>query len=451
LLTKLASATEGKIDLIPMFFAKSEKRKAGVSQIVEAFIHREVDKWKERDTQTGKAYLSFDQHMKFLSEVALAMWESKRDHVSLEEIEYYSALLLSDWSIEETLKPIIMRMVKTHAFLIPPANSRFDLRKFDHEEFKNYFLSRALAELIDNSLEKSSFIKLKQFLYIDQLPDSVAMYCFNYVTNLNENVNEIIAFFKRMVEEEYKPTYLQMNVGTLFPFLIDKISFDHPILFDSKVTYSSLIFENKSLKNITFENGSFINISLRNTHLENVHFKKCTFNEIKIEHGTNNAFLNVSLEDYQVNSILIMKDGEIHEIAYSPERIRELLLANGIRIEDYVVQDESIIAQLLERENEFKKLFTRFLFKFNKMTIQYERNIEKDKYLGSNTELLFEEIIPLAMDYGVIVEVENKQTQRAQSRAWRLTVQIEELLQFDGSENDQPLSKFWQIINSREQ
>lgn len=450
LLTKLASAIQGKDDLIPTFFSKTGNPNEGVSLIVEAFTLREVDKWKERDSNTGKPYLSFDQHIKFLQEISLAMWESKRDYVTIEEMEYYAALLISDWGIDETIKPIIMRMVKTHAFLVPIEESKFEYRKFDHEEFKNYFLARALADLINNSLEKESYINLAKFLYIDQLSDSVAMYCFNYVNDLNNKVDQLIVSFKQMIESEYKPTYLQMNIGTLFPFLIDKIPFETPIHFDSKVNYTSLVFENKNLKNITFENGNFINISLRNTDLENVHFINCSFTEIKIDLSSSNRFKDVSYKDCQVNSIILLQEAEVREIAYAPHRVKELLLQSGIKIQNEEQLPTLSVTELLNHKSEFKKALNRFILKFNKMTIQYEINIINEKYLGNNIELIIEDVIPLCEEYNVIESIETKQSRQSGSRAWRLLVEMQDLLKYDGEKSDYSLAKFWEIVNSKE-
>lgn len=449
LLTKLATAIEGNKELIPMFFSKTSKPEHGVSQIVEAFTMREVYKWKERDSKTGKPYLSFDQHIRFLSEIANAMWESKREYVTVEEIEYYAALLLSDWGIDETIKPIIMNMVKSHAFLVPVSDSKFEARKFDHEEFRNYFLARCLAEQIEAVPKKSNYFLLKKFLYIDQLPDSVGMYCFNYVKDLQTNIYMIIQIFKRLIDEEYKPTYLQMNIGTLLPFMIDKIPFEESITFDSKVTYTSLVFENKNLRNITFENGTFINISLRDTCLENVHFKNCSFNEVKIEIASSNCFRNVSLKDCQVNSIVLLQDGDVKEVAYSPERIKELLIQSGIKVQEEQLMPIVPLKDLLEERSDFKKTLSRFLLKFNKMTIQYENSILDEKHFGINSSMVVNEIIPLAREYGIIQAVENKHTRQVHSKAWRLIIPIEELLKYDGIIEDNKLSKFWIEVNAK--
>lgn len=446
LLAKLQAAIGGDINQIPIFFSKENKQNESVSYIVESFTRREVDKWKGVDSQTGKPYLTFEQHICLLSTIAKEMWDSKKEFITSEEIELFTVMHLDEWQIEEDLKKVIVRIVGSHAFLIPVNESKMNARKFDHEEFKNYFLARALAELINNCLKKDNFSELKRFLYIDQLPDSVAMYCFNYVNDLNSNVQKIIDAFKKIINEEWKPTYLQLNIGTLFPFMIDKIEFENPICFDAKVNYSSLVFENKKLKNVTFENGTFINISLRDTIMDNVHFKHCEFSEIKIEQKSRLNFRDVTFENFKVNSIVLLEEGEVSEVAYSPKRIIELLLNSGISIIDGKEVED--IKGSINSVSEFKKILCKFLLKFNKMTIQYEINIINERYLGNNTDMIIDQIIPICEKYQIIESMETKQTRQSNTRAWHLIVDLEELFQFDGVIVENNLSNFWQEVNN---
>lgn len=447
LLTKLASAIAKDNFNIQQFFTNNTNQQEGVAIIVEAFTTREVDKWKEKDTVTGKPYLNFEQHIEFLSMISKEMWEAKRDYVTIEEIEFHAASLIDEWKIEESIRPTIMRLVKSHAFLIPVQDNKYDIRKFDHEEFQKYFLSRALALLMNKCIQEKNYSDLGKFLYIDQLSDSVAMYCFNYVIDLNENVQSILNAFKELIDKEWKPTYLQMNIGTLIPYMIDKINSDEILEFSAKVNYSSLIFESKNLKNITFENGNFINISLRNTQLDNVSFVSCNFNEIKIETSSNNVFNNVILKDCEISTIFLLKDGDVREVAYSPERISELLIQNKFIIQD---KNNNIIEiQDSQKENEFKKALIRFIIKFNKMTIQYEKNIIDERYFGNDNELIHKEVIPLLEEFEVIKIVDTKQSRQSSSKAWRLVIDMEQLMKHDGDNSDNNLSKFWEIVNKK--
>ena len=447
LLAKLAAAIEGDTEQVARFFSRESKEYESVSYIVESFTKREVEKWKGVDNKTGQPYLSFEQHIQLLSIIAKEMWDAKKDFVTIEEIEIYTVLLFDEWKIEEDLRQIIVRIVGSHAFLIPVNDSKLNARKFDHEEFKNYFLARSLADLINKSISSGNISELKRFLYIDQLPDSVAMYCINYVNDLNNNIQNIIDAFKSIINSEWKPTYLQLNIGTLFPFMIDKIDFKNPIVFDSKVSYSSLIFENKRLRNITFEHGSFINISLKNTIFDNVLFKYCEFNEIKIDTSSRIFFRDVSFVNSNVNSVVLLFESDILEVAFSPKRIDELLSANGIRVINGEIIEPTDLKSI--QTSEFKKTLSKFLLKFNKMTIQYEKNILKEKYLGNNTDLILNEVIPLCIQYAVIEVVETKHSKQASSIAWRLAVDLEELLRHDGIEGTHSFTKFWIDVNGK--
>jgi len=445
LLAKLSAAIEGDANQVKEFFSCKCNENESVSYIVESFTKREVEKWKGVDIKTGEPYLSFEQHIQLLSTIAREMWEAKKDTITIEEIEIYTVLLFDEWNIEEELRKIIIRIVGSHAFLPPVNDTKMDARKFEHEEFKNYFLARALADLFNNAIRTDSFSELKRFLYIEQLPDSVAMYCFNYVDDLNNNVQKILGYFKAILDAEWKPTYLQLNIGTLLPFMIDKIDFKTPVYFDSKVNYSSLIFENKKLSNITFENGTFINISLRDTILDNVKFKKCDFNEIRIETSSRIVFREVSITDSNVSSIVLLKEGEVIEVAYSPVRITELLTAKNIKLKDVDTTIESI--EIPIEQSEFKRTLTKFILKFNKMTIQYEKNIVNEKYLGNDTDLIINEIVPMCLKYQIIEVVETKKSKQMGSTAWRLTIDMEELFKHDGIEGNHPLTKFWKEVN----
>lgn len=92
----------------------------------------------------------------------------------------------------------------------------------------------------------------------------------------------------------------------------------------------------------------------------------------------------------------------------------------------------------------------KFIRKFNKMTIQYEKNIVNEKYLGLDVDLVLKQIIPLCQKYGVIEGVETKQSRQASTAAYRMLVDMEELFKYDApDEKDNPLSRFWKEVNSK--
>jgi len=426
------------------FFSMVNNNQEGVVVVVEAFTKREVNKWKERDQQTGRPYLTFEQHMHLLSVIAKEMWENHIEIISKEEVQFLTTILIEEWGIEESVKPKVIRLVESHAFLVPVSDNKPELRKFEHEEFKNYFLSRSLASLINESIENGKYNALKKFLYINQLPDSVARYCFNYVDNLEEQSNSLIQIFKSILSEEWKPSYLQQNIGTLIPSILDNREFKEPISIDAKVSYTSLIFENKILRDIVFKNGDFVNISFRNTSFKNIKFVDCNFNDLRFETDSPLNFENVSFGNCHIAAISIMRNQEISETAFSPIRIVQILTRFGIKI----ANNETNNSVQIEEESEFKKLANKFLLKFHKTIYQYEKNIINEKQYGAYSETVIEKLIPILIQYNILEEKETKQSKQSNTRAWILAMDLNIIYSFDGTNTKNQLSEFWQKINS---
>lgn len=444
----LAKVVEGLVESNcepSYFFGKVEENTDGVSEVVEAFTRREVDKWRERDLKTGNPYLSYDQHIILLATISKEMWESNRDFIGLDEIHFYTTVLIESWNIEPNLRPMILRMVDSHAFLIPVSDSKRDQRKFDHDEFKNYFLARSLADQIEQAIKNNKVSILRKFLYTDQLPDSVAKYCFDYIENLENKIESILECLKNIIDEEWKPTYLQSNIGTMIPYLLNNRKLETEILINAKVNYSSLIFENKLLKNIQIMNGTFINISFRETNFDNVRFTNCEFNQIRISQDSNLRFKNVALIDCHISSIVILQENETIETAYAPSRINQILKKWNIQLKEASLDDQH--KEKILSDSNFKKAVYRFLQRFNKTVFQYEINIMSEKHYGPQNDLILSEVIPFLNNHQVIESKETRQIKQTNTKAWALRYELEEILKADEIGDNTFLGKFWQAVN----
>lgn len=416
-----------------------------LNDVIEAFVRREVSKWKDTDKETGKPYLTFEQHMELLSIIAQEMWESQTDLISVETIQFLLSYYLDNWKIEEKLKPIIIRMSESHALLIPVEN-KDNFRKFDHLEFKNFFIAKSLISLLENFLESGNANPVRKFLSIAQLPDSVARYCTKRVESAN--IPGLINRFNKLVSDEWKPTYLQANIGTLIPFILDGYR-DSPISVEHKITFSSLIFETKSLYNIKFNSCNFINISFKDTNLNNITFSGSTFNEIRIFEDSNNSFNNVVFDSCVISAIILIDDQETNYAEYSPKGINSELTRLG-----FIVKEENEIEQrqqeIIVVNPQFKKYVKKFLTKFNTSTYQYEKDIHEDLSYSGHSTTIIEEVIPLLVEFEIIEFKETQKSKQANTRAWRLISRDIPAI-FQGEDNpSSPLYKFWMDVNSHE-
>ena len=408
-----------------------------INGVIEAFIEREVSKWKERDKETGRPYLTFQQHLELLSAIAKEMWENQSDIISVEIIQFLLTILLDEWKIEDKIKPIAVNMVVSHALLLP-VPGKDNHRKFEHIEFKNYFLSKSLAELISIAIKSNRLNPLKKFLYISQLPDSVARY-YSETIDIMEKV-KVISVLHQIVESEWKPSYLLPNVGTLIPYVMDGLKNENIVSINKKLTFSSLIFEGKELQNVIFKEGNFINISFKNTQLKNVFFEQCVFNEIGLYFESSNVFETVVFKNCEIKSSAQISNDSEKLTEYSPSIIKTSLIASGLSFEE----DNIPVSQAIRipKSENFVKCLKRVINKFNTTTYLYEVDILNEPHFN-NTDTILNGVIPILEKYEIIEEKETKRTKQASSRAWRMTMKdIPDILIAENNESH-PLNDFW--------
>lgn len=414
-----------------------------INKVIEAFIKREVQKWTYLDNQTGKPYLTFEQHIELLTEIAQEMWRSQKDYISVETIQYITTLLLELWGVESQLHPQILRIVESHAFMIIAENGD-NFRRFDHDEFKDFFIACYLKKLLCNACESRSFDSVRKFLYYSQMQESVARYL---VKMLDDNsIMPIVDGLLMMKSNEWKPTYLQPNLGILLPYLLDEGINNRTVEISDKVTFASLVFENRLLRDVRFNDCTFINISFSNTKLYNVSFHHCIFTNILLNVNSKNHFENVII-DNECEITKVTKVDDVYDNGYSeysPYNIDMFLTRHGIKRNLEKKQTVNI-----NKNSEYRKLVRRFLNRFIKSTHQYESNFTDDQeYYSMSAKILVEDVIPLMIKYNIVHEVRNKNTQQRSTRAWALKdLDISDIFR---AEEDQksPLFKFWVDVNN---
>lgn len=420
----------------------------GLDRIITAFIKREVKKWNSNRLYDRALYLTFDQHEEFLAEIAKEMWSSQRDYISLDIMEFTLGLQLEQWGIPQNLHPDIIKMAKSHAFLVADSHGP-QYRRFDHEEFKNYFMAKSLTQQIEQANEGGSYAQVKKTLSIGQMPDTVAQYCALFV---KPTLRQIVA--REMIEEvrgEYKTTYFQQNMGAILPNMLDNETITVPIDIDGRIVFSSLIFENKTLENLNFTNCSFVNISFNKTRMRHINFHKCAFTDIRFYEDSQLKFEDVTIhDDCEVAMVSVFdSDGEAKYEEYAPQDIIRRLRKNCIErdIKTEQLPDCTIEVNL---NSDYRKAVKRFLNKFIKSTYMYEKNLKDDRIYNSRYyQLYVDDIIPLMERYNILKSVSNNNTQQVGTRAWALKdYDLTTILQAEGNPNAVSLYDFWKEVNT---
>lgn len=410
-----------------------------INAIIDAFVKREVQKWTAAfDSETGAPYLSYEQHVRLLSEIAMEMWQSQSDVISTDNIQLLLTLLIDEWQMDERIKPKVLRLVESHALMVN-VDGRDKYRRFDHEEFKNFFIAKGLGSRLRNQDVKW----LRGFLSMGQLPDAVSQYLVNDIGR-QDSLSYVIILIK-IAQEEWKPSYVHSNIGTLIPYLLDQVEIVAPISIENKIVFSSLVFENKSIQNVCFKGCSFINISLQETQLKDVSFKQCVFSDLKV-YKQSSRIENVLIdEDTTINMVSIINEQGESEVEYSPVIIKRLLKQLGFVFDEQ--KSVPVKKDYSPANDDYYNSVKRLLNKYAQTGCLYESTVETIRYNNtSNPSLMINDIIPLLIKYNIIQEVKTKHTSQANVKAW--TLDKYEIPQVYLAEEDEraPLFAFWEEV-----
>ncbi|WP_243226105.1 hypothetical protein [Microbacterium sp. CIAB417] len=411
---------------------------SGVASVVSTFVTREVaEKWKVRET--GEPYLTEAQHFAFLADVAEEMHRSQKDRLPIDIIETIATLLLDQWGIEGGLRQQIIEMVRMHVLLVAPPGSNQSQRMFDHPEFRDYFIAYALKERIAGVMAGGGTNDLVRFLSISQLSDSTARYVCSMLDRDVLGVTTLLSSMEEALNKEWKPTYIQQNLGTLIPFMIDGVGFASAASFTGKAIYSSLAFENTRIRNFTFRDGTFVNASLRSVEWRNVSLEAMALGELQLDRTS--IFVDVRLIRCSVEGVRVQSDDEDELREYAPLRIRRALERSGL-----IVVDEELPIETLDQATDSTnvRLLRKLLRVFHRTTIVSDEVLRTR--FGSDSVALEDHLLPLLMKYGVVGS--RKWRGSGNHSAWTLTVSLDDFLAGEGTDDSH--GRVWRALQRGE-
>lgn len=412
---------------------------SGVASVVSAFVTREVaEKWKIRET--GEPYLTKDQHFRFLADVAEEMHRSQKDRLHIEIIETIATLLMEEWGIETGLRQQIIEMVRMHVLLVAPPGGSQSHRSFDHPEFRDYFIAYSLKSRIAQVMTGDGAGDLVRVLSISQLSDSTARYVCSMLDRNAETVGRFLAQMETSLLSEWKPSYLQLNLGTLIPFMLDKVEFASGVSFGGKVVYSSLAFEGSHVEGVTLKDGTFVNASLRSTRWRDVTLQDLELGELQLDQES--SFEDVRFIDCTIDGVRIQTEGEDETREYSPLRIRRALESYGIVLIDTTMPSEELPIGI-DDDSGLVRLLRKLLRMFNRTTIVSDDHLRKR--FGSDFQTLENELIPILVRGGIIGE--RKWRGSGNHRAWTLAVGLDQILASEGKPGAH--GDLWRDLQSR--
>jgi hypothetical protein len=413
-----------------------------VAAVVREFISREVnEKWKFPDT--GLPYLTVDQHMELLGQVAEEMYRAQRDRLSVDTILTLSSILFDEWKVEPTRQIQIAEMIKAHVLLNIPPEGDASQRSFDHPEFRDYFVAWALHRRINQVMDGGKIEPLAKLLSVAQLSDGTARYVATMIDSGNvARVRTLIQHICAAVRAEVRPTYLHLNVGTLVPSIISGSKFEPALEVEAPIVMSSVVLDGTELDGVRFQEVTAVNASLVDVDWHDVGFERCALGELTID--TRSRFDSVFFIDCRVDGLRVVEDGEETEREYAPNRIRAVLEARGIgttRPEARATESEHVE---LEPDSHPLKVTRRLLRLFYRTTVVHEAIIQSR--LPQDANLVIDGIMPALVASGL---AEVRQWHGAGSQqCWALRRHVSAIMAAEEDAGGTNTVNFWNQIRS---
>jgi len=407
-----------------------------VKTFVDALIERDVmHKWRSKE---GKPYLTCDQHKTLLSEVALEMWSHQRDRIRVDTLEQITSALIDLWEISSPRQ--VLSSVKMHALLPPTYGASSDYRKFDHPEFQHYFLAVAFIEHAIDAIANNSHLPLNRFLSIAQMPESVGRYSCMLLRESHYDIELLLRLLELATQKERRPTFLQLNVGAITPYLMHGVIPPEQTVFNARVSFSKLAFEGTNLQRRTFVGGILSSASLQRTVWKDVQFRNCTFSECSFDTGS--TLEQVRFLDCDIQSVAMFNDGDEIQREYAPSRIRALLARIGIEVFDSE-ENTNLQVEQPPAQTTGRKLLQKLLRIFDRTTVAFEDGVNQK--FGADADLVNDSLIPILKRFRILEEKKHE-TGGGRMKKWQLERSFEEILRSE-AENDS-LPGFWQEIDA---
>ena len=276
-------------------------------------------------------------------------------------------------------------------------------------------------------------------LSIAHLSDATAQYVCALIERSFDEVQAILAGFEHLLSREWRPSFLQGNIGTLVPFLLDGVSGDGRLVVPSGAVYSSLVFEGRTLRRVDFTGGTFINVDFTQVDWHDVTFSNCEFGEVAFDRESN--YQEVVLRDCRIEGLRMVSDGS-ESREYAPERILRVLAGLGIKVEDSGVAEDVAVEAAPAGEGDVRKRVRKVLNIFRRTTFMPESTV-KLRFLN-DAKVVLDEILPMMEQFGVVQARSWKGS--GKQRAWGLQVSLEEIERSDGD----PVGAhydFWQHVD----
>lgn len=374
LVKKLVTMLVEDSSVDPSEFLKNQSHKPDefLIEFIESAIIREQSKWIDM-SDPMKSLITNEQHFGLLNAIAQEMWVSNTDTIDHEYVKMLVEIFSEDENFRSSsiTQQLIERM-STHVLLLND-NGKF---YFEHDEFRNIFLSKQIAMLI-NSKDRNA---LRALYRKGLMPESCPRYTAIYIRRDTETLNSNIEFLIDSISNEPMFSLINENTGRLISKLIVNVPFNQQIKCFNSLLAIAESFDS-SIINIMFDKCRFQLADLKNFRIDNCSFTRCYFDKLAVDVYNKDQYHNTIFCENNVQSLCYNQDHEIFDPTSIEKKIHAVF-SNDAAPETVETFDPDETMTIVDR---VMRLF------LNRTTVG--EGVMRIK-LGQHANLFFKEIFP---------------------------------------------------------
>ena len=370
------------------------------SVFVRGIIQREAhDVWIERgDGEVKQPLLSIDEHCELLSLIALEMWQARVDFLKLDSLEFVTEFFCEAKRKRPSSAAQVRERIKGHALLIASTETQRAI-EFDHDEFRQFFLGEAVANIClsqASSVRADLLNALRKGVFPAPSLRSLVQAVRRTAQSQRQQVVKLLA---EVAQLDGQASFTHENCTSLVLALLNDENGAEAVLRGMSFPLNAL--RNARLRRVIFDDCFFAQSSLENTSLQDCRFTRCQFAKLDVYDSTRVS--NVLLErESKVDVLFIVNHGVT---LFEPHAVRIQLMQHGFIIPEASAEPPMEPVQPVKKA-ESLILFERLLRSFVRST-HISDSVIKLK-LGAKAHWFMEEIVPILLKEGIFVEFEHR-------------------------------------------
>lgn len=356
---------------------------------VTTIVEREAEqKWLDRSGEAAKPLLTVADHFDLLAMIAREMWEMRSDALRRDHLELVTDVFTSDSKFSPDTARQVRKRLPEHS-LLALVSGTGKMLAFDHDDFRQFFLGRALGRLLLGHSDE----ELASWLNIAALPPSTVDAACRYATQQGMAPRTIVERIVGIGQQAPPTSYVKENSGSIALALAARVTGAGVLLKGLVFPPGALV--GTRLDGIHVADCEFQATGLKDARIINCAFRQCRFHRLEANADT---IRGSTLEDCEVDQWV----GDPDTSFYDPVRIDRALEEEGFRVK------RSDLTAPPEGEGEFvvdaqAEMAERALRMFMRAT--HINDLVFRHKLGQRASEFFDVVLPRLLAGGILEQV----------------------------------------------